>query len=58
MYNFIRGVATMGQPVALITGDESIQVTDAISYSLSNADRDMKGENVRVRCKDGWLLVN
>ena len=58
VYNFIRGVATMGQPVTLITGDESIQVTHAISYSLSNADRDMNGENVRVRCKDGWVLVN
>ena len=57
VYNFIRGVATMGQPVTLIVGDESIQVADAISYSLNDASRDMNSEFMKVRCMDGWVLV-
>lgn len=57
VYNFIRGVTSRGRPVTLITGDESIQVTNAISYRHDAVDSDANGAIARVRCKDGWVLV-
>src|SRR5579859_74599 len=56
-YNFIRGIAARGQPVTLITNQESIQVVDAISYSQNNTYNNASDEFMRVRCLDGWVLV-
>ena len=57
VYNFIRGVASRGRPVTIIAGDESIQVMDVISYSQNKVDWNVMDEIMRVRCMDGWVLV-
>lgn len=57
VYNFVRGVASRGQPVTLIISDESMLVTDAISYSHEDATGIASDQIMKVRCMDGWVLV-
>jgi len=57
VYNFIRGVASRGMPVTLITGEKSIQVMNAISYSLNDVESGANDEFIKVQCIDGWVLV-
>ncbi|HEY6543259.1 MAG TPA: formyltransferase family protein [Ktedonobacteraceae bacterium] len=57
VYNFIRGVATRGVSVTLITGEKSIQVMNAISYSHNEAESGANDEFIKVQCIDGWVLV-
>jgi methionyl-tRNA formyltransferase len=51
VYNFICGVASSGMPVTLITGDESIQVTNAVSYSPEDVYVTAGEEIIRVQCE-------
>ncbi|HLX55569.1 MAG TPA: formyltransferase family protein [Ktedonobacteraceae bacterium] len=63
VYNFMHGLASRGEPFTLLTGGQSMRVTNAISYShedTSKGDlniRDNAGVTTRVRCKDGWVYV-
>ena len=50
VYNFIRGVASRGQPVTLIVGDESIQAMNATSYSHEYVYVTPGEETIRVQC--------
>lgn len=63
VYNFARGLAKWGDPVALLIGDELIPVYDATSYSHS-IDGEINGalaiqreEELWVRCKEGWVAI-
>src|SRR5207237_9669070 len=40
VYNFIRGVASRGEPVQLLIDGQNVLVTDANSYSHENTDND------------------
>lgn len=51
VYNFIRGVASRGMPVTLITDERSLQVMDAISYSRERVYITMGEGTISVRCK-------
>jgi methionyl-tRNA formyltransferase len=57
VYNFIRGVASRGQPVTIITGDESIQATNVVSYSHNGIHSNTSDGIIEVRCLDGWVLI-
>jgi methionyl-tRNA formyltransferase len=58
VYNFIRGIGSRGEPVTISTNGQSLQVTNAISYSRSDtSDGDSSEEIVKVRCLDGWVYV-
>lgn len=56
-YNFIRGIASRGGPVTLITDDKSIQAIEAISYSHNSIDGNTSDGIIRVKCLDGWIMV-
>ena len=51
VYNFIRGVASRGQPVTLVINGRSIQVTDATSYSQEVVYVTLGEEIISVQCK-------
>jgi len=65
VYNFIRGVASRGEPVQLLVDSQNMLVTDATSYSHenTNTDNDSKAitekadREVSVKCKNGWVKV-
>jgi methionyl-tRNA formyltransferase len=57
VYNFIRGVASRSQTVTLVTGHESLQVTEVISYSHNPVDHHKDEGIIRVKCMDGWVLL-
>ncbi|HKV57643.1 MAG TPA: methionyl-tRNA formyltransferase [Ktedonobacteraceae bacterium] len=57
VYNFIRGIASRGMAVTLVSNGKSIQVTNVISYSHEAMDNNTGDEIMRIRCKDGWVLV-
>jgi methionyl-tRNA formyltransferase len=58
VYNFIRGIGSRGELVTILTGGQSIRVTNAISYSQSDTSNgDSSEEIVKVRCLDGWVCV-
>ena len=63
VFNFIRGVASRGEPVQLLIDGQNMLVTDAISYSHENTDNDPKAitegadREVSVQCRDGWVRV-
>ena len=63
VYNFARGLAKWGDPVALHIGDEYLPLYDAISYShnmknyASNENMVQRGEQLWVQCKEGWVAV-
>jgi len=63
VYNFIRGVASRGEPVQLLVDGQHMLVTDAISYSHRNTDNDPKAitekadREVSVKCRDEWIKV-
>ncbi len=58
VYNFIRGIGSRGEPITIMMNGQSIQVTNAISYSPSDTGNgDISEEIVKVRCKDGWVCV-
>jgi methionyl-tRNA formyltransferase len=57
VYNFIRGVGSRVQPVTLITDDQSMRVTDALSYSRKDTDSNRSDGIIRVGCLDGWVIV-
>ncbi len=58
VYNFIRGIVSRGEPVTIIMNGQSLQVTNAISYSRSDTSNgDISEEIVKVRCLDGWVCV-
>lgn len=54
VYNFIRGVATRGRPVTLVSDDKSIQVMDAVSYNHEFVFVINGEDTIRVQCiKEG-----
>ena len=56
-YNFIRGVGSKGAPITMLTGGQSIQVTNATSYSHENVNNNSSDEVIKVACMDGSLFV-
>jgi methionyl-tRNA formyltransferase len=64
VYNFICGVASWGTPITMQVGNQSLPVKKAISYSHKDTDvsasdvHGQLGEEMWVRCKEGWVRVN
>ena len=63
VYNFICGVAGWGEPIRLYADDKRFIVREAVSYSHRNGTNTSAetcswlGEELRVRCRDGWVRV-
>ena len=57
VYNFIRGVGSRGEPITLISDDQSIRAMDATSYSHSGKDNNVIDKGIRVRCMDGRVVI-
>jgi methionyl-tRNA formyltransferase len=58
VYNFICGVGSRGEPVTISMDGQSLQVTNAISYSRSDtSDGESSEEIVKLRCRDGWVFA-
>jgi methionyl-tRNA formyltransferase len=63
VYNFICGVASWGSPIALLTGNKTIEIKKVLSYSHETTDQnDIVGnrkseEGFWVKCKQGSVLV-
>jgi methionyl-tRNA formyltransferase len=63
VYNFICGVASWGTPIHLLTGNKSVHIRKAISYSQKTTDQNgmavyrQPDEGFWVKCKQGSVLV-
>ena len=61
VYNFVRGLATREQPVALVVDNKTMYVRDATSYSHAfKADGEKQREwekELWIACKEGWVAV-
>ncbi len=63
VYNFVRGVATMEEPVTLLVNNKAVYVRDATSYSHNfeagnqNEHKVWRGDVLWIRCRDGWIAV-
>lgn len=63
VYNLICGVASWGTPITLQVGNQSLLVKKATSYSHKDTDvsasgvHGQLGEDMLVRCKEGWVRV-
>ncbi|MBO0794575.1 MAG: hypothetical protein J2P36_26985 [Ktedonobacteraceae bacterium] len=61
VYNFVRGLRNWGQPLTLLSGGETLRVSDATSYSLDFASEEDRGSIVGnervVYCREGWVRV-
>lgn len=63
VYNFIRGVASRGEPVMLLIDGQRIRAVDAISYShedtgiADTGGTDGKYTPLHVQCLDGQVVV-
>jgi methionyl-tRNA formyltransferase len=63
VYNFICGVASWGFPIALLSGNKTIEIKKALSYSHETIDQNDKvghrksDEWFWVKCKQGSVLV-
>jgi methionyl-tRNA formyltransferase len=63
VYNFICGVASWGTPIHILTGNKSMQINKAISYSQETIDLNDKIVIERqdgsfwVRCMQGSVLI-
>jgi len=61
VFNFIRGLASRGEPIIILSEGRFIRATDAISYSHENTNNDeinlenSVGNAIRVKCKNGWV---
>lgn len=63
VYNFIRGVASSGEPVPLLVDGQTILAAGVTSYSHENTSDDptantgKTNREVSVKCMDGWVRV-
>lgn len=62
VYNFVRGLATLEEPVRLVVDNKTMYVRDATSYSHNfQADGNKKQgaweKEVWIPCKEGWVAV-